>query len=38
MRQMHEPEGWLHWTSIKIEAQVHFVTILKHKLNEQLLI
>ena len=22
MRQVHEPEGWLHWTSIKIEAQM----------------
>ena len=33
------PEGWVHWTSIKIEAQVHyFVTILKHKENKQLLI
>ena len=28
MRQVHEPEGWVHWTSIKIEAQVHyFVTV-----------
>ena len=27
MRQVHEPEGWVHWTSIKIEAQV---TILEH--------
>ena len=24
MRQVHEPEGWVHWTSIKIEAQVHY--------------
>ena len=22
MRQVHEPEGWVHWTSIKIEAQI----------------
>ena len=35
----HEPEGWVHWTSIKIEAQVHyFVTILDHEVNTQLLI
>ena len=34
-----EPEGWVHWTSIKIEAQVHyFVWILEHKVNMQLLI
>ena len=39
MRQVHEPEGWVHWTSIKIEAQVHyFVQILEHKVNMQLLI
>ena len=39
MRQVHEPKGWVHWTSIKIEAQVHyFVTILKHKESTQLLI
>ena len=39
MRQVHEPEGWAHWTSIKIEAQVHyFVEILEHKVNTQLLI
>ena len=30
----NEPEGWVHWTSIKIEALVHaFVTIRKHKVN-----
>ena len=30
--QVHGPEGWVHWASIKIEAQVHhFVTILDHK-------
>ena len=23
MRQVHEPEGLVHWTSIKIEAQEH---------------
>ena len=34
MRQIHEPEGWVFWTSIKIEAQVHyFVTILKHEVK-----
>ena len=39
MRQVYEPEGWVHWTSIKIEAQVHyFVWILEHKVNMQLLI
>ena len=39
MRQVHEPEGWVHWTSIKIEAQVHyFVWILEHKVNKQFLI
>ena len=38
MRQVHEPEGWVHWTSIKIEAQVHyFVQILEHKVTTQLL-
>ena len=32
MHQVHEPELWVHWTSIKIEAQVYyFVTILEHK-------
>ena len=31
--------GWVHWTSIKIEAKVHyFVIILEHKVNMQLLI
>ena len=39
MRQVHKPEGLVHWTSIKIEAQMHyFVTILKHKVNKQLFI
>ena len=39
MRQVHEPKGRVHWTSIKIEAQVHyFVLILEHKENTQLLI
>ena len=39
MRQMHELEGWVLSTSIKIETQVHyFVTILEHKVNTQLLI
>ena len=39
MRQVHEPEGWVHWTSIKIEEQVHyFVTILEHEVNTQILI
>ena len=39
MRQGHESEGWMHWTSIKIEAKVHyFVTILEHKVSTQLLI
>ena len=39
MRQVHEPEGWVHLTSIQIEAQVHyFVTILAHNINTQLLI
>ena len=34
MGQVHEPEGWVHWTSIKIEAQVlYIVTILKHKVH-----
>ena len=34
MRQVHEPKGWVHWTSIKIEAQVHyFVKIQKHEVN-----
>ena len=29
-------EGWVHWTSIKIEAQVHyFVTILEHRVSTQ---
>ena len=39
MRQVHESEGLVHWTSNKIKAQVHyFVTILEHKVNAQLLI
>ena len=39
MRQVHKPEGQVHWISIKIEAEVHyFVTILEHKVNTQLLI
>ena len=39
MRQMHEPEGRVHWISIKIEAQVHyFFYILEHKVNTQLLV
>ena len=39
MRQVQEPEGWVRWTSIKIEVQVYyFVTILEHKVNMQLLI
>ena len=39
MRQVHEPEGWMQWTSIKIEAQVQYlVTILKHIVNTQLMI
>ena len=41
MRQVDEPdpEGWVHWTSIKIEVKVHyFVTILRQKINKQLLI
>ena len=39
MRQVHKPEEWVYWTSIKIEVQVHyFVTILEHKVNTQLLI
>ena len=39
VRQVHKPKGWVHWTSIKFEPQVHyFVTILKHKVNTQLLI
>ena len=39
MRQVHEPEGWVLWTSIKTETQVHyFVTILEHEENTQLLI
>ena len=37
MRQMHKSEGWVHWTSIKIEGKVHyFVTILTQKVNMQL--
>ena len=32
MRQVHEPKGYVHWTIIETEAQVHyFATILKHK-------
>ena len=39
MRQVQELEGRVHWTSIKIEAQVHyFATILEHKVNTQILI
>ena len=40
VRQVHEPEVWVHCTSIKIEAQVHyyFVKLLEHKVNTQLLI
>ena len=39
MRQVHELEGWVHWTNIKIEAKVHyFVTILERKVTTQLLI
>ena len=34
MHQVHKPEGWVHWTSIKIEAQVHyFVTIIEQFSN-----
>ena len=34
MRQVHEPEGCVQWTSTKIEAQVHYlVTILEHEVN-----
>ena len=34
-----QTEGWVHWTSIKTETQVHyFVYILEHKVNTQLLI
>ena len=25
IRQVYEPEGWVHWTSIEIEVQVHYV-------------
>ena len=25
IRQMHEPEGWVHWTSIKVEGNVHII-------------
>ena len=33
--QVHEPEGRVHWTSIKIEGRMHyFVTILEHKVNK----
>ena len=36
MPQMHEPEEWVHWTSINIEEQMHyFVTMLEHKVNTQ---
>ena len=39
MRQVHELEGWVHLTSIKIETQVHyFGLIFEHKVNTQLLI
>ena len=24
MRQVHEPKGRVHWTSIEIEAQMHY--------------
>ena len=24
MRQVYEPEGWVHWTIINIKAQVHY--------------
>ena len=38
MRQVLEPKRWVHRTSIKIEANVHyFVTILEHNVNTQLL-
>ena len=34
MRQVHETEAWLHWISIKLEAQMHyFVEILEHKVK-----
>ena len=35
MRQVHEPEGQVHWTSIKIEALVHYlIEVLKHIVNK----
>ena len=38
MRLVHEPQGWVHRTLIKIQAKVHyFVTILEHKVNTPLL-
>ena len=34
MRQMHVPEEWVHYTSIKIEAKMYCsVTILEYKIN-----
>ena len=39
MRQMHEPEGWVHLLSIGVEAKEHhLVAMLDHKVNTQLLI
>ena len=40
MRQVHEPEGSVHWISIKIEGEVYYyvVTILEYKVSTQLLI
>ena len=39
MHQVHKPEVRVQWTSIKIEAKVHyFVKILNHKVNTQLFI
>ena len=27
MHQVHEPEGWVHWTSITIEAQIKYTIV-----------
>ena len=35
MCQVHEPEGWVYLTSIKIEVQLYFVYILEQKVNAQ---
>ena len=38
MPQIHQPEGCVHWKTIKIEAKLHyFVTIPEHKVNTQFL-